>query len=280
MKKVIIIFMVLIFSSCVSINEYKVLEHEIELIKESQKKIKKEIRLIEKVNKILEDSITRNIELANLLTSKIEKRLADKKIKVKLNPNNLNGLTIHNQDLSDDYYSSLLKKYNFKDTNSAKKTEWLSPKEKELMYWLNYARLNPKEFCIKYIYPQYLRDSNNVYIATLMDYMLNMKPVPALFPDKNLFESARCHAESMGKAGLIGHGRRDGCKSSFSGECCSYGLSSPLEIVLQLLVDEGISSLGHRYICLGVYSKIGVSIKPHKTYGTNTVLDFGLGVIY
>lgn len=279
MKRIGAIFLLIAFSGCVSIRQYKAMEAEINTIKEANKKINKEIRLVEKNNKILEDSISRTIERNSLQTTKIEKRLASKKIKVKLNPNKLIGLYIKNQDISEEYYLFLKKNYNFKDTNSAKKTEWMSAKEKELLYWLNYARLNPQPFCMKYIYPEYVKDSNNIYIATLLDYMLAMKPVPALFPDKVLFESAKCHAESMGKAGLIGHGRRDGCQSSFSGECCSYGLSDPLAIVLQLLIDEGVSSLGHRYICLGTYSKVGISIKPHKTWGTNAVLDFRLSSI-
>lgn len=279
MKRIGAIFILIVFSGCVSLRQYKAIEAEINSIKEANKKINKEIRLVEKNNKILEDSISKTIERNRLQTTKIERRLASKKIKVKLDPEKLIGVYVRNQDISEEYYSTLKKNYNFRDTNSAKKTEWMTAKEREMVYWLNYARLNPKEFCMKYIYPEYVRNSNNIYIATLMDYMLTMKPVPALFPEKELFESAKCHAESMGKAGLIGHGRRDGCKSSFSGECCSYGLSDPLAIVLQLLIDEGVSSLGHRYICLGIYSKVGISIKPHKTWRTNAVLDFRLSSI-
>ena len=277
MKKLVILIIVL--SGCVSMKQYKAMEGDFKTVTDAKKRINKEIRLVEKTIKLLEDSITRNLAFAGLLSTQIERRLAKQNIKVKLDPNDLQLLSIRNQDMDDEGFSYILKKYNFQDTNSAKKTDWLSPKERELMYWLNYARLNPKEFCLKYIYKKYGDRETNVYIATLMDYMLSMKPVPTLYPDKKLFESAVCHAETMGKAGLIGHGRQPGCKSSFSGECCSYGLANPLEIVIQLLIDQGVPSLGHRYICLGTYSKVGVSIKPHKSYGTNCVLDFGYGAI-
>ena len=126
-----------------------------------------------------------------------------------------------------------------------------------------------------YIYAYYLKNKNDVYVATLMDYLLQMKPVPALYPDKELFESAKCHAETMGKEGKLGHKRIDGCKSKFRGECCSYGVSEPLGVVIQLLIDRGVYSLGHRYICLGTYQTIGVSAKPHKSFKINYVLDFG-----
>jgi hypothetical protein len=49
-----------------------------------------------------------------------------------------------------------------------------------------------------------------------------------------------------------------------------------LEIVLQLLIDEDVPSLGHRRILLEKYQTIGVSIQPHSHYGFNAVLDFHL----
>lgn len=278
-RKILIIVLIFSTSGCISLKEYKVLETEYRNLTENRKKLNKEIRMVEKMNKILEDSISSKLEIAGLLSTKIERSLAAKKIKVKLDPVELQNLSIRNQDINEEGFEYLLKKYSFQDTNSAIKTAWLSMREKELIYWLNYARLNPQDFCMKYIYKKNKEVETDVYRATLIDYMLKMKPVPALKPDKILFESAECHAESMGKAGLIGHGRLQGCKSSFSGECCSYGVSNPLDIVIQLLIDSGVSSLGHRYICLGTYSKVGVSIKPHKSYGTNCVLDFGYGPI-
>jgi len=278
-KITVVLMMYLPLAACVSKSQFRELQLKVTIKAESNKLIRKEIRGAEKSNKAIEDSITENLRLAELQTYKIEKRLAEKSIKVKLDPKALSKLNIQNQSVTDEYYNSLQNSCNFKDTNSAKNTKYLSSSERELIYWLNCARLNPTKFCMQYIYPLYLRDPNNEYLATLMDYMLTMKPVPALYPNEVLFQSAKCHAESMGKAGLIGHKRLDGCTSKFSGECCSYGLSKPLDIVLQLLVDKGVTSLGHRYICLGFYSKIGVSQMPHKGFGTNVVLDFGYNSI-
>lgn len=274
MRKTIKILSLFLLCGCVSTAEYHRLKDETEIVARKKKELNKEIRLAEDLNRKLEDSIMRINENSKLETYKIEKRLAKHGIIVKLDPEQLMKLRVENQSIDEDYYKTFKKSNNFTDTNSAKKTEWLTKKEKELMYWLNYARLNPKKFCMKYIYPHYLKDKNNVYIATLMDYMLSMKPVPALIPDKILFESALCHAESMGKAGKFGHARLEGCKSTFRGECCSYGVDDPLSIVIQLLIDKNVSSLGHRYICMGTYTKLGVSIKPHKTYKINAVLDF------
>jgi len=49
----------------------------------------------------------------------------------------------------------------------------------------------------------------------------------------------------------------------------------PLEIVLELMIDEDVPSLGHRLVMFTNYTKIGISIQPHKKYEWNTVLDFG-----
>jgi len=265
---------IIVLSGCISIGKYNALEHKQDSINVVRKSIRKELSSLEKDIKLLQDSILKLKETSVLQSTQIEKRLWAKNIIVKLDPDALKKLSVRNQDFTNDFYSSWIKDKNLKDTNSAKTTTWMNFKEIKLVYWLNKARLNPKVFCMTYIYPLYLEDKNNVYIATLMDYMLTMKPLPALFPDKSLYESAICHAKTTGNAGIYGHQRMDGCKSKFAGECCSYGLSDPLAVVIQLLVDEHVTSLGHRYICLGNYTKIGIAFQPHKTFGTNVVLDF------
>jgi uncharacterized protein YkwD len=87
-----------------------------------------------------------------------------------------------------------------------------------------------------------------------------------------MYEYAKCWAKESGKKGVIGHNRIR-CKKGYFAECCSYGNLEPLEFVLNLLVDEGIPSLGHRKILFTNYKKVGVSINTHKTYGQCVVID-------
>ena len=69
--------------------------------------------------------------------------------------------------------------------------------------------------------------------------------------------------------------KRNDCEKDFYGECCEYGNDDPMEIVMSLLLDYDVPSLGHRKICLSeTYNLIGVSIQPHKNYTYNSVLDF------
>jgi hypothetical protein len=173
-------------------------------------------------------------------------------------------------------------KYNIAYT--AQNTNYLTENEKLVYYYLNLARLNPplfaETFLIKYTKWNSYEDLSlsNYYTGSLYKTMKSMQPVGILSPQKDLFESAKCHAVSSGKEGYVGHTRlsNSGCKSTFSGECCSYGQFDALEIVMQLLIDSDVPSLGHRKICLsGSYKTLGTSVQPHKTYRFNSVLDFG-----
>ena len=58
-------------------------------------------------------------------------------------------------------------------------------------------------------------------------------------------------------------------------ENCSYGPSEALAIVVQLLVDEGLTPPGHRNTILSAeYKVIGVAIRQHKSWRYNCVQDF------
>jgi hypothetical protein len=173
-------------------------------------------------------------------------------------------------------------KYNVAYT--AQNTDYLTENEKLVYYYLNLARLNPplfaETFLVKYTKWNSYEDLSlsDYYTGSLYKTMKNMQPVGVISPQKDLFESAKCHAVSSGKVGYVGHTRlpTSNCRSQFAGECCSYGSFDALNIVMQLLVDSGVPSLGHRKICLdGGYKTLGVSVQPHKTYRFNSVLDFG-----
>jgi uncharacterized protein YkwD len=131
--------------------------------------------------------------------------------------------------------------------------------------------MNPKLFADTYL--DYLKNSTDYYEKSLYDELQRIKPRPILKPNRKLFESAQCHATESGERGFVGH-ERFKCEEFFMGECIHYGQSDALEIVTSLLIDQDVKSLGHRKICLGYFTEMGVSIQPHKSYGRNSVLDF------
>jgi uncharacterized protein YkwD len=157
------------------------------------------------------------------------------------------------------------------EANSALNEDYLTVEEKKMYYFLNLVRMNPKLFADTYL--SRLRNSKDDYESSLFSELQNLKPLPVLKPNRKLYESAKCHATESGESGYVGHTRKK-CAKYFMGECCQYGLSDAFEIITGLLIDQGVSSLGHRKICLGNYTELGVSIQPHKSYGVNTVLDF------
>ena len=60
------------------------------------------------------------------------------------------------------------------------------------------------------------------------------------------------------------------------GENCSYGYDQAIDIVLTLMIDEGIKDVGHRKNILSEdFNSVGVAIRPHKNYRINCVIDFG-----
>jgi len=172
-------------------------------------------------------------------------------------------------------YSAAWNDVKYLKCNTASNANYMTAAEKEVIYILNLARINPVLFANTVIkkYPA----SRSSYYTSLLNTMLKLKPAKLLNPDSLCFAGAKCHAINSGKEGYVGHNRStEECRAKwyYNGECCDYGNSKPLDIIMSLLIDEGVESLGHRKICLGDYKKIGVSIQQHITYRHTTVIDF------
>lgn len=166
--------------------------------------------------------------------------------------------------------------------NTAARVPWMTAEERDVVYVLNLVRSQPQLFLQQVVkkWPQHSSSSGleqNSYYRSLCTDLEKQKPVGLLYADSLLWVSAFCHASTAGKKGYVGHDRQTkACeqKESFMGECCNYGYSKAIDIVMSLLIDDNVPSLGHRKILLMPYTKVGVSIQPHTEYGMNTVLDF------
>ena len=164
--------------------------------------------------------------------------------------------------------------------NTGKSVKYLSNEEKNVMWVLNMIRMDPQLFLNSVLMNEhfYNHQKTSTYYLSLISDIKKLKPNNSpLLPDSSAYVSARCHAIQAGKRGYIGHERgKSGCIPDYRAECCDYGSVFAIYILMDLLVDEGIESLGHRVTCLSPnYHYLGVSIQPHKSnYGTNTVMDF------
>jgi len=180
-------------------------------------------------------------------------------------------------------YGAIWNEPKYAACNTAAGSNYMTPAEKEIIHIMNLMRQYPQQF-VTLVVKNWPDSSNNnswkgnSYYTSLLTDLEKMKPAPLLRPDSVLWVSASCHAKTSGLAGYVGHQRQTAdCKSKerFLGECCDYGSSNPLSIVMSLLIDEGVESLGHRRIIMdGKYTGAAASIMPHKKYGTNAVINF------
>ncbi|MBI5219089.1 MAG: CAP domain-containing protein [Bacteroidia bacterium] len=172
----------------------------------------------------------------------------------------------------------------FEKANTAMNTEYMSETEKKVVFYCNLVRLNPKLFGKTYArkYIDSLNQKSTPYIKSLFQDLEKQKPLAPLTPAKDLSDEAARFAIESGTKGITGHGATSKRFKPFKkeyytmGENCDYGNNKPMDIVMSLLIDEGVSDKGHRYNILNKeYQFIGVSNKPHKTEQYITVMDFG-----
>ncbi len=128
-------------------------------------------------------------------------------------------------------------------------------------------------------------------MAEAINFLGRAKPLPPLAFSAGLSMGAMAHVEDQGGAGTVGHGGMDrsspwdrmarfGKWFGTAGENISYGVSSPRQIVISLIVDAGVSNRGHRKnIFKSDFRVAGVACGSHARYGTMCVMDFAGGFI-
>ncbi len=169
--------------------------------------------------------------------------------------------------------------------NTASGAKYLSEDERMVIFFANLVRADGPLFA-RTVLSEYmsLKDiEQNEYTRTLVSDLQEIKDLPMLMPERDLYEESREYAIWSGKKGYEGHRK---FKSRFApllkkynevGENIYYGPYTPFEIIAQLLIDEGVPDLGHRKNLLNPrFNSVGVAIKPHKEYEYNCVMGFGL----
>lgn len=183
-------------------------------------------------------------------------------------------------------------------------TPYLSQRERGVIIEYNKCRTNPSRYAREYLTPflnsintdgTYKSSSGQLYtskeglsvIKEAIAELDTMHPLSMLRPQKYLHQAAKYHCKDTGPKGKVGHDGTDGSSPTDRGkifnpdcigvaESISYGFRDPQDIMIQLLVDDGVPSRGHRR---GVFFKqishIGTSIQKHKKYGYMCVVDCG-----
>ena len=161
--------------------------------------------------------------------------------------------------------------------NTAKEVKELTFEEKQTIMYLNLVRMYPKDYKrieLNTKNQQWKYYADNSYFVSLMTKLETMEPVNPIYFNREMYALAICFSKEQYESGKYGHDRKK-CPGGYTGECISYGFNKGLDIINQLLIDEGVESLGHREICLlnGIEA-IGVKINKHKNYDFFAILDF------
>lgn len=169
--------------------------------------------------------------------------------------------------------------------NTAAHEDYMTDDEKRMILLCNLARLDGKRFADEYLTP-YLKQKriDNQYTQSLYHDLENTKNMPMFTPLKELYDAATYHAEEMIANKQFSHNSPNG--ESFSTrikrfvkntQYVSENISArtstkdaALDFLIQFLVDENSSELGHRKAIIGqegrIADKIGVSIKANSSW--------------
>ena len=178
------------------------------------------------------------------------------------------------------------------------------PLENAVIQKINMARANPKGYATLleewkwYFDGRLLKIPGERIVLTregatavneAMNVVRSMNPVARLSPSKGMSLGAKDHVKDQGLSGSIGHRGRDGSTvwdrvnrygtwEKSIAENISYGSDKARNIVMGLIIDDGVSGRGHRKNIFNPdFRVIGVACGHHGTYGTVCVITFAGG---
>lgn len=193
------------------------------------------------------------------------------------------------------------------ELNTAAKSTYHTEAEKDVILAMNMVRTNPKKFCEDFIKPflGFFYDKTMIVpgqeevltmegvdaVKELIRVLPKMKSTVALTPSKALSLAAADLVKSQEKTGQIGHTgeggqtlpkriNRYGNNTGLIAENVSYGEHTGLMVVISLLIDDGVSSRGHREnIMDSGLSICGVKWGSHPKYDEMCAICFASNFI-
>lgn len=195
--------------------------------------------------------------------------------------------------------------WNIANLHTASDASYLSEIEKEVILEINKLRSDPPRYAEEYIAPLAKHyDRRILYypgdqplitregVSALNECVRELKkqhPLPVMYPSQGLTKAARDHVRDQSKTGKTGHTGKD--KSSMRdrierygdwqikiAENIAYGAKTPRQIVVYLLIDDGVRDRGHRKNFLTPdFKTVGIAVGNHPQYGVMSVMDFAGG---
>jgi len=157
----------------------------------------------------------------------------------------------------------------------------LGESEQLMFYWTNYFRNDPSRF-----YKQIIKAFTSEIKSLERDIKNAKSLLPVLLPDNGLMQMAEVHSADLARRGnIISHrsskGKdfvqriRDAGLYRCGAENIYVGVFDPLEALIALLVDYGVSDKGHRMNLLDSrFGKMGISFPSINQKRGLLVQDF------
>jgi uncharacterized protein YkwD len=178
--------------------------------------------------------------------------------------------------------------------------------ERAVVHEMSEARTRPKA------YAKHLRELRNGFEGTLwrrpgrvplrteegvaaldeaIAFLEAARPLGPLRFNEGLALAARQHARDLGPRGALEHVGSDGSRLSdrlnrlgtwqgLIAENIGTLEEDPREVVIQLLVDDGVASRGHRHNLFNPdLHQAGAGSAPHRDYRVVTVIDYADGFV-
>ncbi|QGY46627.1 CAP domain-containing protein [Maribellus comscasis] len=186
--------------------------------------------------------------------------------------------------------------------NTAASTNYLSPLEKEIIFEINKLRSNPAKYANDYIAPLSKNYQRNMLyypgdkplrtregVRALNECVRDLRkqgPLSLVYPSRGLTKAADDHVKDQSRTGRTGHSGSDRSNAKTRierygqwkvriAENIAYGGITAQQIVIYLLIDDGVYDRGHRKTFLHPdFNEVGVATGNHPEYGIMSVMDF------
>lgn len=192
--------------------------------------------------------------------------------------------------------------WDYNSLNTASDVKYLSPFEKEIILEINKLRSDPGSYAEDYMTPlrKYYKNKLLFYpgdhplmttegISALNEcirYLKKQQPLPLLYPVEGLCKAAHAHVKDQSHSGKTGHAGSDhsnvkerieryGRWNVRIAENIAYGKLSVQQVIIYLLIDDGVRSRGHRKNFLNPdFQVVGVAAGNHPRFNNMYVMDF------